>query len=95
MAIFTGSGVALVTPFNEDGSVNYEQLKDLVEYHISNKTDAIIICGTTGEASTMTEEEHIEVIAKCVEFVNKRIPVIAGSNPTSIPRTPESISGVM
>ena len=72
MAIFTGSGVALVTPFNEDGSVNYEQLKDLVEYHVSHKTDAIIICGTTGEASTMTEEEHIDVIAKCVEYVNKR-----------------------
>ncbi|MBQ8086296.1 MAG: 4-hydroxy-tetrahydrodipicolinate synthase [Lachnospiraceae bacterium] len=79
MAIFTGSGVALVTPFNEDGTVNYEQLKDLVEYHVSHKTDAIIICGTTGEASTMSEEEHIEVIAKCVEFVNKRIPVIAGA----------------
>ncbi len=79
MAVFTGSGVALVTPFNEDGSVNYDQLKDLVEYHVAHKTDAIIICGTTGEASTMTEEEHIDVIAKCVEFVNKRIPVIAGS----------------
>lgn len=79
MAIFTGSGVALVTPFNEDGSVNYEQLKDLVEYHISHKTDAIIICGTTGEASTMSEEEHMDVIAKCVEYVNKRIPVVAGT----------------
>ena len=79
MAIFTGSGVALVTPFNEDGSVNYEQLKDLVEYHVAHKTDAIIICGTTGEASTMSEEEHMEVIAKCVEYVNKRIPVVAGT----------------
>lgn len=79
MAIFTGSGVALVTPFNEDGSVNYDQLKDLVEYHIAHKTDAIIICGTTGEASTMSEEEHMDVVAKCVEFVNKRIPVVAGT----------------
>lgn len=79
MAIFTGSGVALVTPFNEDGSVNYDQLKDLVEYHVAHKTDAIIICGTTGEASTMSEEEHMEVVGKCIEFVNKRIPVIAGT----------------
>lgn len=79
MAIFTGSGVALVTPFKEDGAVDFEQLKDLVEYHIANKTDAIIICGTTGEASTMTEEEHMEVIKKCCEYVNKRIPVIAGT----------------
>ncbi len=79
MAIFTGSGVAIVTPFNEDGSVNYEQLKSLVEYHISHKTDAIIICGTTGESSTLTEEEHSEVIRKCVEYVDHRIPVVAGT----------------
>ena len=79
MAIFTGSAVALVTPFKEDGAVDYEQLKSLVEYHVSHKTDAIVICGTTGEASTMTEEEHMEVIKKCCEYVNKRIPVIAGT----------------
>lgn len=79
MSIFTGSAVALVTPFQADGAVDYEQLKSLVEYHIANKTDAIVICGTTGEASTMTEEEHMEVIKKCVEYVNKRIPVIAGT----------------
>lgn len=79
MAIFTGSAVALVTPFKEDGAVDYEQLKSLVEYHAANKTDAIVICGTTGEASTMTEEEHMEVIRKCVEYVNKRMPVIAGT----------------
>ncbi|MDE6434790.1 MAG: 4-hydroxy-tetrahydrodipicolinate synthase [Lachnospiraceae bacterium] len=79
MAIFTGSAVALVTPFKEDGSVDYGQLKFLVEYHVAHKTDAIVICGTTGEASTMTEEEHMEVIQKCCEYVNKRIPVIAGT----------------
>lgn len=79
MSIFTGSAVALVTPFKENGEVNYEELKSLVEYHITNHTDAIVICGTTGEASTMTEEEHTEVIAKCVEYVGKRIPVIAGT----------------
>lgn len=79
MAIFTGSAVALVTPFKADGAVDYDQLKELVEYHVTHKTDAIVICGTTGEASTMTEEEHTEVIKKCCEFVNKRIPVIAGT----------------
>ncbi|MBO5469913.1 MAG: 4-hydroxy-tetrahydrodipicolinate synthase [Lachnospiraceae bacterium] len=79
MSIFTGSAVALVTPFKENGAVDFEQLKALVEYHVANKTDAIVICGTTGEASTMTEEEHMEVIAKCVEYVAKRIPVIAGT----------------
>lgn len=79
MAIFTGSGVALVTPFQENGAVDYEQLKSLVEYHVAHKTDAIVICGTTGEASTMTEEEHSEVIRKCCEYVGKRIPVIAGT----------------
>ena len=79
MAIFTGSAVALVTPFKADGAVDYEQLKSLVEYHVANKTDAIVICGTTGEASTMTEEEHMEVIRKCCEYVAKRIPVIAGT----------------
>lgn len=79
MAIFTGSAVALVTPFHADGAVDYDQLKSLVEYHVANKTDAIVICGTTGEASTMTEEEHMEVIRKCCEYVDKRIPVIAGT----------------
>lgn len=79
MAIFTGSAVAVVTPFQADGAVDYDQLKSLVEYHVSHKTDAIVICGTTGEASTMTEEEHLEVVKKCVEYVGKRIPVIAGT----------------
>ncbi|MDE6625660.1 MAG: 4-hydroxy-tetrahydrodipicolinate synthase [Lachnospiraceae bacterium] len=79
MSIFTGSAVALVTPFKADGAVDFDKLKSLVEYHVANKTDAIVICGTTGEASTMTEEEHMEVIAKCVEYVDKRMPVIAGT----------------
>ena len=57
MAIFTGAGVALITPMNEDGSVNYEKLRELLEFHVANKTDAIIICGTTGEASTLSDEE--------------------------------------
>lgn len=75
---FTGSGVAIVTPF--DGlKTNYEELGRLIEYHISNKTDAIIICGTTGEASTMPDEEHLGAIEYTVKKVNKRIPVIAGT----------------
>lgn len=76
--IFTGSGVALVTPFTENG-VDYDKLGELIEYHISHKTDSIIICGTTGEASTMPDAEHKEVIRYTVEKVNKRIPVIAGT----------------
>ena len=77
--VFEGAGIALITPFNEDGSVNYEKLKELIEDQIANKTDAIIICGTTGEPSTLTIEEHLDVIEATVKHVNKRIPVIAGS----------------
>lgn len=76
--IFTGSGVALVTPFNADG-VDFDKLAELIEFHIENKTDALIICGTTGEASTMPDEEHKEVIRFSVEKVAGRIPVIAGT----------------
>ncbi len=79
MSIFTGSGVALVTPFLPDGSVNYDKLDELIEYHIAHKTDAIIICGTTGESSTLTEEEHMECIKFTIQQVKKRIPVIAGT----------------
>lgn len=79
MAIFTGAGVALITPMNEDGSVNYEKLGELLEFHVANKTDAIIICGTTGEASTLSDEEHLECIRFACEVINKRIPVIAGT----------------
>ncbi|WP_040330159.1 4-hydroxy-tetrahydrodipicolinate synthase [Clostridium ihumii] len=78
MSIFKGSGVALVTPFNENG-VNFEKLKELLEWHVKNHTDAIIICGTTGEASTMTEKEKKDTIKFTVDTVNKRIPVIAGT----------------
>lgn len=79
MAIFTGAGVALITPMNEDGSVNYEKLRELLEFHVANKTNAIIICGTTGEASTLSDEEHLECIRFACEVINKRIPVIAGT----------------
>ena len=79
MAIFEGAGVALVTPMNEDGSVNYAKLKELLEFQIANATDAIIICGTTGEASTLSEEDHLECIRYTCEVVAGRIPVIAGT----------------
>ncbi|MBR1622497.1 MAG: 4-hydroxy-tetrahydrodipicolinate synthase [Pseudobutyrivibrio sp.] len=83
MSIFTGAAVAIVTPFNADGSVNYEKLDALIEYQIKNSTDAIVICGTTGEASTLSHEEHIDVIKHCVDTVNKRVPVIAGTGSNS------------
>lgn len=79
MAIFTGAGVAIVTPFHEDGSVNYEAFAEQIELQIEGGTDAIIVCGTTGESSTLTHEEHLDVIRYCVKQVNKRIPVIAGT----------------
>ena len=75
----TGSGVAVVTPFNEDLSVDFDSLKNLIEFQIKNNTDAIIICGTTGESSTLSNEEHLEVIRFTVDTVNKRIPVVAGA----------------
>ncbi len=79
MAIFRGAGVAIITPFHEDGSVDYEAFGKLIEFQVANQTDAIIVCGTTGESSTLTHEEHLEVIRYCVEKVNHRIPVIAGT----------------
>lgn len=79
MSIFEGAAVAIVTPFHEDGSVDYGKLKELVEFQISNGTDAIVICGTTGESSTLTHEEHLECIKKCIEYVGGRVPVIAGT----------------
>lgn len=77
--IFTGAGVAIITPMNADGSINYEGFAENIEYQIANGTDAIIVCGTTGEASTMTDEEHIECIRFAVEKTAGRIPVIAGT----------------
>ena len=79
MSIFVGSGVAIVTPFNQDGSVNYDSLEKMVEFQIKNETDAIIVCGTTGEASTLSDDEQIETIKFVVDKTNKRIPVIAGA----------------
>lgn len=79
MSIFKGAGVALITPFNEDLTVNYEKLEQLVDYHIENGSDALIICGTTGEASTLSEEEHLECIKVAAARAAKRIPVIAGT----------------
>lgn len=79
MSIFKGAGVAIVTPMYENGEVNYDQFGKLIEFQIENKTDAIVVCGTTGEASTLTHEEHLDVIRYCVKAVNGRVPVIAGT----------------
>lgn len=79
MSIFTGAGVALVTPFKEDLSVDYDQLEKFIDFQIDNGTDSIVICGTSGEASTMSHHEQIEVVSACVSHVNGRVPVIAGA----------------
>ena len=79
MAIFKGAGVALVTPMKENLEVDYDKLDEILEEQIAGKTDAIIICGTTGESATMTEKEHVDVIKFAIERVNHRIPVIAGT----------------
>lgn len=79
MAIFTGAGVAIVTPMKENGAVDYEAFAKLIDFQVENGTDAIIVCGTTGESSTLTHEEHIECIRFCVQQVAKRVPVIAGT----------------
>lgn len=79
MAVFRGAGVAIVTPFKANGEVNYDKFAELLEFQIKNGTDAIIVCGTTGESSTLTHEEHLDVIKFCVEKVAGRIPVVAGT----------------
>lgn len=83
MSVFKGAAVAIVTPMFENGEVNYPKLGEIIEYQIAHKTDAIVICGTTGEASTLSHEEHIEVIDYCVKKVAKRVPVIAGTGSNS------------
>lgn len=84
MAIFTGCGVAIATPFLPDGKVDFPAFRDLIEWQLAEGMDAVVVCGTTGEASTLDDEEHIETIRFCVETVNGRVPVIggAGSNDT-------------
>lgn len=77
--IFTGAGIAIVTPFYDDGSINYDRLGEMIDHQIENHTDAIIICGTTGEASTMTDDEHLECIKFAVKRTAGRVPVIAGT----------------
>ena len=79
MSVFTGAAVAIVTPMKANEEVNYEKLAEIIEMQIQAHTDAIVICGTTGEASTLSHEEHLEVIRYCVEKVAKRVPVIAGT----------------
>ncbi len=79
MSLFKGSAVAIITPFSEDGSVNFKKLSELVDFHLKNKTDAILVAGTTGEASTMTDEEQVEVVKFVVGKVKNRVPVIAGA----------------
>ena len=79
MAIFKGAAVAIVTPFLDNGEINYPKLSELLDYQIENGTDAIVICGTTGESSTLSHEEHLEAIRFTVEHVKKRVPVIAGT----------------
>ncbi|MCR4763328.1 MAG: 4-hydroxy-tetrahydrodipicolinate synthase [Lachnospiraceae bacterium] len=79
MSVFRGAGVAIATPMHEDLSVNYQEFGRLIDYQIEKGTDAIIVCGTTGESATLTESEHVEVIRYCVKHVNHRVPVIAGA----------------
>ena len=79
MAVFKGAGVAIVTPFKANGEVNYDKFAELIEFQIASGTDAIIVCGTTGESSTLTHEEHLDVIKYCAEKVAGRVPVVAGT----------------
>ena len=97
MAVFKGSGVAIVTPFHADESINYDRLDELIDYHCENGTDSIIICGTTGESATMTEEEHMECVKFAIERTKGRLPVIAGTGSnctrTAIEMSKEAVAG--
>ena len=84
--IFTGAAVAIVTPMHKDGTVNYDKLEELLEEQITEGTDAIVICGTTGESATLSGEEHVDCIKFAINKVNHRVPVIAGTGTT--PPTP-------
>jgi len=77
--IFTGAGVAIVTPFDADNKINYPLFAKLIDFQISNGTDAIIVCGTTGESPTLNHDEHSEIVKYCIDYVGKRVPVIAGT----------------
>ena len=79
MAIFTGAASAIITPFKENGDVNYEKFKEILDEQIACGIDAIVVCGTTGEAATLSHEEHLDVIKACVEYVDHRVPVVAGT----------------
>ncbi len=79
MSLFTGSGVAIITPFHDSGKIHYEKLQELIDWHVACGTDAIVICGTTGEASTLNDEEHLACIKAAVDATNGRLPVIAGT----------------
>ena len=79
MSVFRGAGVAIITPFHEDGSVDFDGLKDMIDFQVANGTDAIIICGTTGESATLSEDEHEEVVRFAIKATDHRIPVIAGT----------------
>ena len=79
MSIFKGAAVAIITPFQENGEINYPKLAEILDDQIANHTDAIVICGTTGESSTLTHEEHLEAIRFTIEHVAGRVPVIAGT----------------
>ena len=95
MAIFTGAGVAIVTPMKENLEINYDKLDEMLEEQIAGGTDAIIICGTTGESATMTEEEHSEAIRFTVERVKHRVPVIAGTGSNSTATAVQLSKGAM
>ena len=77
--VFTGAGVAIITPFKSTGEVNYEEFGRIIDHQIAHHTDAIIVCGTTGEASALHDKEHREALAWCCKYVNHRVPVIAGT----------------